>query len=110
MADEDDDAGHEEYEEGPAAHYYANDIGTILGPADLTIEFGFQVGAGELSHLAAVTMSWEEALVLHRYLEVAIRSYEQEMGPIRDIEGLDRHPGNGGLRRSHDEEEDDNGV
>jgi hypothetical protein len=106
MADEDYD---EDYEEAssPPTHYYANLISSIPGPFDLTIDFGCQVGQEDPEWLTRVSLSWEEARVLERFIGAAVRVYEQTMGPIRDIEGLDQPPGNGGISRQEDDEEDD---
>lgn len=74
---------------------YANTAGVRGGPFDVAVQFGYAIGPVEndeepaTSHwLMRVAMSWEHARAFHRLLGEQIDKYEEQVGPIPNIEKL----------------------
>jgi hypothetical protein len=67
---------------------YSNSVAAHPGAFDIVIDFGFQLGdASEPREtLARVAMSWEHAQAFARVLAGLVERYEQELGPLPDIE------------------------
>jgi hypothetical protein len=107
MDDELDEAWEDdEPPEPPPFRCYSNTIRTLPNAYDLTIDFGHQSGDEPIEWLTRVSMTWEEAKVLTSFVGAALRQYEGTLGRVRDIEGLEVHPGNGGhSRRGEDDDE-----
>ena len=111
MADELDDDWEDDEPDTPPVQYYANRIRTLPGLFDVSIDFACQVGTEPPEQLVRVTMTWEEAHVLQRFLSAAVQHFEGIVGaPVRDIEGLDTGQGNGGVSRRDEEEDEDDGT
>jgi Protein of unknown function (DUF3467) len=65
---------------------YANFVRVQGGFIDVTIDFGRQIGdIDSLQWLARITMAWEEAVLLSRFLQQHIDEVQKTMGPIRDL-------------------------
>lgn len=67
---------------------YSNSIAAHPGAFDIVFDFGFQLGdaSEERETLARVAMSWEHAQAFARVLAGLVERYEQELGPLPDIE------------------------
>lgn len=79
----------------PIQRLYVNAIAVRGGSFDLTLDLGYGVAAESPDQipnppewLARVSMSWEHALALTRLLDQAIKQYEEQVGPLPDVEKL----------------------
>jgi Protein of unknown function (DUF3467) len=85
---------------GPAAtagipRLYVNVIAIRGGAFDLTLDLGYGVPPASPDQppeppewLARVAMSWEHAATLVRFLENAIKQYEDQVGQLPDVEKI----------------------
>jgi Protein of unknown function (DUF3467) len=74
---------------------YANAIVIRGGAFDVTLDLGHSVAPGSPDQppeapvwLARVSMSWEHAATLVRFLENAIKQYEDQVGQLPDVEKI----------------------
>jgi hypothetical protein len=72
---------------------YVNAVVIRGGAFDVTLDLGYSVAPGTPDQppeapdwLARVSMSWEHAASLIRFLEGAIKQYEEQVGSLPDIE------------------------
>lgn len=57
------------------------------GPFDLLLEFGFRpTPLLDPEPQVSITMSWEHARAMARALQAVVDSYEEQVGPIPDVE------------------------
>jgi hypothetical protein len=77
-----------EPENATPAPAYSNAVTAHPGAFDIVLDFGFQLGdASEPREtVARVAMSWEHAQAFKRMLSGLVDRYEQELGPLPDIE------------------------
>ena len=70
------------------AQVYSNAVTAHPGAFDVVLDFGFQLGdASEPRQtVARVAMSWEHAQAFRQMLSGLVERYEQELGPLPDIE------------------------
>ncbi|HEX2087920.1 MAG TPA: DUF3467 domain-containing protein [Solirubrobacteraceae bacterium] len=78
---------------------YANSVNASGTAYDIAIDFAYRARADDPAQpTARVVMSWEHAVSLVKVLNRLIGGYEQEIGPVRDIETIEDH-----LRRQTEE-------
>jgi hypothetical protein len=72
---------------------YVNAVAVRGGSFDVSLDLGFAVPGDSPDQpapapewLARMTMSWEHAASLMRILEGAIKQYEDQVGPLPDVE------------------------
>jgi hypothetical protein len=68
---------------------YSNTVAAHPGAFDIVLDFGFQLG--DQPHVPAdvgarVAMSWEHAHALARVLAELLERYQEELGPLPNIE------------------------
>jgi hypothetical protein len=78
-----------------APRLYVNAIAIRGGAFDVTLDLGYSVPPVSQDQppeapewLARVSMSWEHATALARFLEEAIKTYEEQAGKLPDIEKI----------------------
>ena len=77
-----------EPQDGAENVVYANWARTEATPFDLAVDLGYRTAPGPPSHYPVrVIMSWEQAVSLRDLLDHVIAEYQEEVGPIRDLEG-----------------------
>jgi hypothetical protein len=68
---------------------YSNSVKAHPGAFDVVLDFGFQLGDDPQSvaeGLVQVAMSWEHAQALVRVLNGMLEAYQENLGPLPDIE------------------------
>lgn len=75
--------------EAPVKPFYANTIKAHPGAFDVVLDFGFELGDGSgpiPDHATRVAMSWEHAQALVTVLGGLLSGYQEQLGPLPDIE------------------------
>jgi hypothetical protein len=67
---------------------YVNATRTLGGAFDLTLDLGYQRGAEPPDWVVSVAMSWEHAQALAASLEDVLKRYQDQVGPLPDIQRL----------------------
>ena len=74
---------------------YVNAVAIRGGAFDVTIDLGYTVPPDSPDKppnapewLARVSMSWEHAAALQRFLERSIKLYEEQVGQLPDVEKI----------------------
>jgi hypothetical protein len=74
---------------------YVNAVAIRGGAFDVTLDLGYSVPADSPDKppsmpewLARVSMSWEHAAALMRFIETAIKQYEEQVGQLPDVEKI----------------------
>jgi Protein of unknown function (DUF3467) len=74
---------------------YVNAIAIRGGAFDVTLDLGYSVPADSPDQapnapewITRVSMSWEHAATFMRFLESAIKQYEDQVGQLPDVEKL----------------------
>jgi len=83
------DRGGHETERAVAFRRYANTVRAHPGAFDVVLDFGFQLGDerdATTDHVAQIAMSWEHAQALVRVLTGLLETYQQNLGPLPDID------------------------
>jgi len=88
MADPDSESTDPQNEGDEVPRFYSNSVAAHAGAFDVVLDFGFELGdASEpRSSVARVAMSWEHARAFTEMLGAMIDRYEQELGPLPNIE------------------------
>lgn len=63
------------------------------GPFDIALDFGYRVNPNDEPDVQVrVTMSWEHALAAVKALTVLVDTYQEQVGPLPDLETLRKEP------------------
>ena len=64
---------------------YANVMSATAGAVDLSLDFGYRGGDGQISVAVRVAMAWEHAQLMHEVLGKLLDRYREDVGDIRDV-------------------------